>query len=364
MDVTTLRSVGKSNLELKPLGFGGGTIGDPKVSNEDSLLTVQAAFKEGVRFFDTAPWYGVGRSERRLGLALSGITDDRESYRINTKIGKTLLPEAERDDANKTFSPGGQVRTVRDARSGFRVTFNYSYDAIMGQHYDSLQRLGHANVDSLTIHDIDWGYHSEEQLAHHLKELSRTGGGGARALEELRDNGIIQAIGCGCNLEARNRYSWDDSKHEDLAERIADLVDLDFFVIAGAYTLLETRAMRRILPLCVERNIGCIGATPYAAGWLVSPDNNATYMYDTAPQDIIEKSNRMQEICREYETPLAAAAIQFQLAHESFAAIIPGAKSPDEVTENNRLLAFPVPAGVWEDFKHEGLLDPAAPTPD
>ena len=179
MDIKSLRNVGKSDLAITPLGFGGGTIGSPEVSNEASLETVAAAWACGVRYYDTAPWYGIGRSERRLGLALSGIAE-RAEYRINTKVGKTLLPEPVRDEANKTLSPGGQVRTVRDSLSGFRVDFNYSHDRIMAQHHDSLQRLGLSSVDSLTIHDIDYGYHSQEQLERHLDELSRDGGGAPR----------------------------------------------------------------------------------------------------------------------------------------------------------------------------------------
>ena len=210
MDITSPRQVGRSKLNVTPLGFGGGTIGSPQVSNEDALSTVRAAWDTGVRFFDTAPWYGVGRSERRLGMALAGVAGvppPRASYRINSKVGKTLDPEPVRDDTRSSKSPGGQPKTIRDPLSGFRVSFNYSYDNIMGQHRDSLQRLGHSRVDSLTIHDIDYGYHTNDEIEGHLRQLSRAGGGGANALEELRDQGLISAIGCGCNLESRNAFS-------------------------------------------------------------------------------------------------------------------------------------------------------------
>ncbi len=362
MDIKSLRNVGKSDLAITPLGFGGGTIGSPEVSNEASLETVAAAWACGVRYYDTAPWYGIGRSERRLGLALSGIAE-RAEYRINTKVGKTLLPEPVRDEANKTLSPGGQVRTVRDSLSGFRVDFNYSHDRIMAQHHDSLQRLGLSSVDSLTIHDIDYGYHSQEQLERHLDELSRDGGGGAGALENLREAGAIKAIGCGCNLESRNADSWLGGEHEELCERIADLVDLDFFVVAGAYTLLETRALRRILPLCQERGIGVIAAAPYASGWLATQSQSATYMYGPAPSDIVARSQRMRTICQDHDVPLAAAALQFTLAHPTVAAAIPGAKTAEETTQNRRHLDAVIPATVWKTFKAEGLLDPRAPTP-
>lgn len=362
MDTTTPRPLGKSDAAVTPLGFGGGMIGGPQVSNEDSLATVAAAWSTGVRFYDTAPWYGIGRSERRLGLALSALAP-RESFRVNTKIGKTLVPEPVRDEGAKTLSPGGEVRTPRDPVSGFRVRFQYTYDAIMGQHGDSLQRLGMSSVDSLTIHDIDYGYHAPDGIEAHLRELARDGGGGARALEELRAGGRISAIGCGCNLESRNAWSWDDSKHEDLCERIAETVDLDFFVVAGGYTLLETRALRRILPLCEARGISVVIAAPYASGWLADPSRAATYMYAPAPPEIVAKSTRMQAVCAEYDVPLAAVALQFPLAHPVVATVIPGAKRPTEPVANRANLDVPVPPEIWARLKAEGLLAEAAPTP-
>ena len=255
MDITEKRTVGKSRLQVTPLGFGGGTIGMRWVTNETSLETVAAAWDTGVRFYDTAPFYGSGRSERRLGLALAGIAE-RDQYRINTKIGKSLVPEPVEDATASSKTPSGSERTPRDPDTGFRLQFEYTHDRILEQHRDSLQRLGTSSVDSLTIHDLDYGYQTVERMEQHLTELSGNGGGGAVALETLRAEGRIRAIGCGCNLEARNAYSWEDGAHERLCERIADLVDLDFFVIAGGYTLLETRTLRRILPLCQERGIG------------------------------------------------------------------------------------------------------------
>lgn len=370
MDVTTPRKVGKSALEVTPLGFGGGQIGSPFVSNEESLKTVASAWDSGVRFYDTAPFYGLGRSERRLGLALTGVGEapeevpSRDSYRVNTKVGKTLIPEPIRDASKKTFTPKGAVKAVRDPRSGFRLKYDYTHDAIMQQHQDSLQRLGIPSLDSLTIHDMDYGYHSKEEMEAHLHELSAEGGRGAAALEELRASGAISAIGCGTNLESNNAETWDGGDHEDLCERIADTVDLDFFVIAGAYTLLETRAMRRLLPLCEERNIGVIGATPYAGGWLVAPDApGATYMYAPPSEEIVERAQRMNAICERHGVALAAAALQFPLAHPKVAAVIPGAKTPQEAAENFRHMHTHVPEEVWQSFKEEGLLDPAAPTP-
>ena len=256
------------------------------------------------------------------------------------------------------------MRTVRDPLTGFRVSFRYTYDAILRQHEDSLQRLGRSSVDSLTIHDIDYCYHDDAQLEVHLHELSAEGGGGARALHELRDAGQIKAIGAGCNLESRNADSWLKPKHEDLIERMADLVDLDFLVVAGGYTLLETRALRRVLPLCEARGIGVIIAAPFASGWLVAPETaGMTYMYAEPPEEIVTRSRGMQAICAKHNVPLAAAAIQFPLAHPSVAAVIPGAKSPTEVRQNQAHLQTPVPNAVWDAMRSEGLLDDGAATP-
>lgn len=366
-DFVTPRRLGRSGLTVTPLGFGGGTIGNPAISNETSLATVAAAWETGVRFFDTAPWYGLGRSERRLGLALAPLAA-RDDYRINTKVGKRLMPEAIRDDANRTLSPNGQVRTPRDRDTGMRVRFAYDADSLARQHEDSLQRLGTSSVDSLTIHDIDFGYHSSEQIERHLTELSKQGG--ADYLHALRDDGAIAAIGCGCNLETRNASSWDvaddsaGSAHEKLCERIADIVDLDFFVVAGAYTLLETRALRRILPLCERRGIGVVIAAPYASGWLANPDGATTYMYDKAPDWVVERSARMSRICAEHGVPLASVALQFVLAHPVVAAAIPGARSPEEPRANRANLEVNVPAELWQRFCSEGLLPDAAPVPE
>jgi D-threo-aldose 1-dehydrogenase len=369
MDVSTPRQIGKSAMQVAPLGLGCGIMSRMEVSNEQAMNTVKSAWDTGVRFYDTSAWYGVGRSERRLGLALlgaegAGTSPERDSYCINTKVGRTLNPEPVHNKANDSLSPGGQVRNLRDPFSGYRVMFDYSYERIMSQHWDSRQRLGHSRVDSLTIHDIDYGYHHPDQVEEHMEQLSRTGGGGAKALEELREDGAISAIGCGCNLESRNAYSWKNSAHEDLCIRIADTVDLDFFVIAGGYTLLETRALRRILPLCEERNIGVIIAAPYASGWLVTPDESAPYMYDKPSEQIIRKSRGIKSICDDAGVPLAAAAIQFPLAHPKVASVIPGAKSPVEPKENYNYMNTEIPVEVWQRMKSEGLLDAIAPTPE
>ena len=359
MDTTTPRRVGKSALDVTPLGFGGGPLGDPRSNMRACLDTVHAAWSGGVRFYDTAPYYGIGRSERRLGVALAEC-GERADYRLNTKVGRTLEPEPVRNELLKTFSPGGGVRTPRDPRSGHRVYFDYSGDAILRQHRDSLTRMGLPYIDSLTIHDVDYGHQWPEQVDTALVQLSR--GGGAKALEDLRAAGLIKAIGAGCNREMRNYNTWDGGKQEDLIERIADAVDLDFLVIAGPYTLLDTLALRRVLPFCEARNIGVIIAAPYAGGWLIAPET-VPYMYGETPADVKDRTLRLSAVCREHDVELAAVALQFPLAHPAVAAVIPGAKTPDEAVAAQRLMSVHIPTELWSALKVAALLDEDAPTP-
>ena len=362
MDVVTPRRIGKSALKVSPLGFGGGPLGDPGVSAEACLETVRAAWAGEVRFYDTAPYYGIGRSERRLGVALAEC-GPRESFHVNTKVGRTLEPEPVREASLDTFSPNGQPRTPRDPISGHRVYFDYGEAAILAQHRDSLTRMGLAYVDALAIHDIDYGHQWPEQVDRFLGQLSRTGGGGARALEGLREAGLIQAIGAGCNREMRNYDSWDGGRHEDLIERLADTVDLDFLIVAGPYTLLDTIALRRLLPMMQARGIGAIIASPFAGGWLIDPERIG-YMYGQTPDAVRDKTDRLAAVCRAHGVEIGAVALQFVLAHPAVAAVIPGAKSADEATTARRFLNSPIPGDLWRTLKTEGLLDETAPTPD
>jgi D-threo-aldose 1-dehydrogenase len=362
MDLVTVRPVGKSALAVTPLGFGAGPLGDARVAANACNEAVAAAWRGGVRLFDTAPEYGIGRSERRLGVALAEC-GERAEYAVNTKVGRTLEPERVRIEANKTLSADGSVRTPRDPRSGHRVHFAYDRAAIVAQHRDSLLRLGLPYVDSLTIHDVDYGYHDDAQIDAALAQLSRSGGGGAAALEELRDGGSIKAIGLGCNREMRNYATWEGGRHEDLVERIADAVDLDFIIVAGPYTLLDTCALDRVLPLCESRRIGAIIASPFAGGWLIAPER-AGYMYGETPHEVRDKTQRIARICRGHGVPIGAVALQFVLAHPVVAAAIPGARSADEAIEAQRLARLAVPRQVWAELKRAGLLDERAPTPD
>ena len=350
-DFITPRPVGGTSLHVTPLGFGGAWIAPPYVPMTDVLETVRSAWDNGARLFDTAPWYGIGRSERRLGIALAELQAPRDQYSVNTKVGRTLEPEYIENSANDSNAADGTARTPREHESGYRVHFDYSYEAIRQQHRDSLQRLGLSRINTLTLHDIDYGYHPT-QLNTVLHQLSADGMRGATALKELKLNGEIDAIGMGCNLETKNAFSWEDSSHEDLVERVMSLVELDFLVVAGGYTLLETRALRRVFPACSQRNISVIIASPFAGGWLVNPDKTG-YMYSrmsglNAPEHIQERTIGMQQVCSEFDVPIGAVALQFVLAHPLVAAAIPGAASPNEATSSREFIEFDIPRKLWE----------------
>lgn len=355
------RRLAQTAIEVQPIGFGAGPLGDPGVRNDAAASTVKAALDQGCNWFDTAPYYGIGRSERRLGLALAA---SERPFFINTKVGRRLEPEPVRLADNKTLSPGGGVRTPRDPRSALRVHFDYTYEGILNQHRDSLQRLGLPRIDALTIHDIDYGHHSWDQVDTAVAQLDRAGGRGAVALETLRDEGVIGAIGAGCNREMRNYTSWDDGDHEILIERLLDRVDLDFLILAGCYTLLDTIALRRVLPLCEAREVSVVIASPFAGGWLVAPQQRS-YMYgdDGAPASVLERTRRLTELCTEHNVPLGAVALQFVLAHPQVTAVIPGARSAAEVTATQHFAAQPIPAELWQQIREHELVEPEAPLP-
>ena len=359
-DFFTPRQIGATPMQVPPLGFGAAWISPTNVPIYDAIETVQAAWDSGVRLFDTAPWYGIGRSERRLGVALAELDQPRDAYFVNTKVGRTLNPEWVEDPSNNTAAADGSARTARDSDSGFRVQFDYSFDAIKRQYRDSLQRLGVAKVNSLTLHDIDLGYHTAEQLEIVLHQLSNTGLAGAQALAELKQRNEIEAVGMGCNLETKNAFSWDDTLHEDLIERVFEIVDLDFVIIAGAYTLLETRAERRILPLCAKKNISVIIASPFAGGWLVNPTKMG-YMYSKmsgldAPDHIKSMTKEMLDVCAEFDVPIGAVALQFVLAHPVVVATIPGSATPGEARANRGFLDTDIPSELWQRLRERNLL--------
>ncbi len=315
------REIGGTGLHVTALGFGGAPVGNEVGDHEDDLAiaTVQRSYETGTRFFDTAPIYGRGRSERRIGRALAGIR--RDQLVISTKVGRLLEP---RDGGPGSAEPD--------------IVFDWSRDGVMRSLDESLKRLGMDHVDIALLHGPDDYYEAAIGEAYPV-------------LADLRSQGVVTAIGAGMN-------EW------EMSARFAREADFDCILLAGRYTLLDQSALAEFLPLCEAQGISVILGGPYNSGILASDlSTEATYQYVKAPPDILKHARRIGSVCDRYDVPLNAAALQFGLAHPAVASTIPGAGSPAEVEDNVRAVSHTVPNSLWEDLKDQGLLDPSAPVP-
>ncbi len=333
------RRVAATTLELPVLGFGSAHLGElySRVDEAVSHATLEAAWDGGVRYYDTAPWYGRGLSEHRIGGFLR--TKPRDELLISTKVGRTL----HRPDDPSTFDRGPWVGGLN-----FEVRFDYSYDGIMRSYEQALQRLALDTVDALVIHDLDAAYHEEATYAAHLKALADTG---IKALEELKSGGHIRAYGMGINTN-------------EAFGRAAPVVDLDFLLVAMPYTLLDQASLDQGMAECERRGISVIIGAPYASGILVTgAGESATYAYQAAPAEVQDKVRALQSVAEEFAVPLPAAALQFPLAHPAVASIIPGAAHPDQIRQNLVFLETAIPAGFWDTLKERGLIASGAPVP-
>jgi D-threo-aldose 1-dehydrogenase len=328
------------SVSFTELGFGAAPLGNlyRAVSDKDAQDTLTAAWKAGIRYFDTAPLYGLGLSETRLNQFLRGKA--RKDYVISTKVGRLLevCPPAERTGIGKFFdTPSRKER------------FDYSYDGVMRSLEFSLERLGIDSIDVVFAHDVDVFTHkSEAARDKHVASLMK---GGYKALVKLRDERVIKAIGAGIN-------EW------QVAETLARSGDFDVFLLAGRYTLLEQEALRSFLPLCAERGIGIVLGGPYNSGILATgPKPGAYYNYDPAPKHILDRVRRIEAVCKAHKVKLPEAALRFPLMHPCVVSVIPGAVSPREVALNVKTLGARIPKSLWKDLKAQGLLDAAAPVP-
>jgi D-threo-aldose 1-dehydrogenase len=340
VDPTARRRLGRTGLELTQLGFGGATIGGlfEPAADDVAHATLAAAWDAGLRYFDTAPWYGRGLSELRVGRYLRGRS--RGEFVLSTKVGRVL--RAPRDLAR--FDPAPWVGGLP-----FEVVFDYTHDGIMRAYEDSLQRLGLPRVELAIIHDLDYGYHAPAvRLDAYLGQLATSG---FRALADLRAAGLIAGIGAGINEAA-------------MIPRFLELFDLDFLLVAGLYTLAEQDVLESELAACVERGLGIVIGAVFNSGILATgPVPGAKYNYaDPTPQQL-DKVGRIQAVCERHGVPLAAAALQFPLGHPAVASVIPGPIRPEHVARNVEALRRPIPPDLWAELKHEGLLHPAAPVP-
>jgi D-threo-aldose 1-dehydrogenase len=329
-------------VEVTKLGFGSAGICDlTEVLDEGMVQQIlQAAWDGGIRYYDTSPFYGHGKSEHRLGTFLR--QQPRSDFVLSTKIGRVFRSH------NRTL-PSHRKRSGFAGALPFEFYVDYSYDGIMRSYEDSLQRLSLPSIDLLLIHDLDFRFYKTEALVNaYLTQLATSGW---RALEELRSSGAIKGVGAGIN-------------ELGMMPRFLDMVGLDFFLVALSYNLLDHGVLEEEFPRCAEAGVGIIGGAIFASGILATGAvEGARYDYTVAPPEILEKVRRIETICSRHNTPLPAAAMQFPLAHPLVAAIIPGAIRPEHVETNLHLLRHPIPAQLWAELKAEGLLSEDAPVP-
>jgi D-threo-aldose 1-dehydrogenase len=332
MPVFEKRRIGRTSLEVTALGLGCATLGGSRVevSRQEAEAVVRAAWAAGVGYIDTAPFYGFGQAERSVGDAMREAP--RDEWVLSTKVGRLLRPRPTPTEAEKTRHP-----------MPFDPVYDYSYDGIMRSCEDSLQRLGLARIDILYVHDIGVMQHGEA----HPRIMRTLRDSGYRALESLRSGGKVRAIGIGVNerevlLEAMEWAAW------------------DAFLLAGRYTLLEQAPLDDLLPKCLEAGTSIVVGGPLNSGILAGRD---TWNYRAAPPEIVARVDAIKAVCDSHQVPLAAAALQFPLAHPAVAAIIPGPRNVNEFHANLELLRHPIPAGLWADLRAAGLLHAEAPTP-
>ena len=342
MSVLPKRKIGKTKLEVTTLGLGGAPMGGFRatISDAEAAALVETAWQDGVRYYDTSPFYGYGRSELRMGVGLR--EKPRDEYVLSTKIGRILHPLKPGEKKPADFRENGLP--------GFSPEYDYTYDGVMRSLEHSHLRLGMAKIDIALIHDVDfWTTKDRDVLNHRFKTVMDSG---FRALDELRKAGVIGAIGVGIN-------------ESDTSLRFIQAGDFDCMLLAGRYTLLEQGGLAEFLPECVKRNVSVILGGPYNSGILtggVKP--GATHDYVPAAAALVEKAQKIEAVCKRHGVELGAAAMQFPLFHPAVASVIPGALAVREVKENVGRIGAKIPSDLWSELKREKLLDPAAPTPN
>ncbi|MEO8666877.1 MAG: aldo/keto reductase [Bauldia sp.] len=326
------RQIGKTKVKVTVLGLGGATLAGnmAHATDEDGRILVLSAYDQGIRYFDTAPFYGYGRSERLLGDGLRKQTD----WVLSSKVGRRLRPNHKpRDPADLWQNP-----------LPFEPFFDYSYDGVMRSYEDSLQRLGLNHIDIAYIHDVDAYSHGAEYQPGMFRLAMQ---GAYKALEKLRAAGDIKAIGLGVNQ----------------AQPISDALQhgqWDVFLLAGRYTLLEQEPLHTLFPALEKHGASVVIGGPFNSGILVGRE---TWNYAKAPAEVMTRVKAIAAICDAHKVPLGAAALQFPLAHPLVSATIPGPRSPTEFNEIVEWWNTPIPAGLWRDLKTEKLVDAAAPVP-
>ncbi len=343
MKASQLRQIGNTTLSVTQVGLGGTALGNiySAVEEQAALDTVDAAYQVGVRYFDTAPLYGSGLSELRLGRGLARYL--RDQVVISTKVGWALVP----------LEPGQQQAiNIFDQALPFRGVMDYSRDAILRSIEDSLKRLNTERIDILLMHDPDEAVSVQPgrdpyEVSHFDQAMEEA----YPILDDLRRQGVIKAIGLGMN-------QW------QMLYDFAQAGDFDCFLLAGRYTLLEQEPIHKFLPLCEQKKISLIIGGPYNSGILATGAvEGAYYNYQPATPEVLARVRQIEAACARHQVALQAAALQFPFGHPAVAAIIPGARSVAELQANIAYFQQPIPADFWAELKHLELIDPTAPVP-
>lgn len=338
MTPQTKRKLGRVDLDVTAFSLGLAPIGNflKPISEAESAAIFDTAWDAGVRYFDTAPMYGHGLSELRTGHNLRWRR--RDDYVLSTKVGRLLSP-----------APRGEIDFAPWVDAGaFRVRFDYSYDGTMRSVEDSLQRLGLERIEIAFIHDPDVFTHGPQRQP---EVFAQAMAGSGKALERLRDEKVVKAIGVGCN-------EWQVC-HEALKQR-----DFDCFLLAGRYTLLEQDALDAFLPLCSERGAAVVVGGGFNSGILATGARaGAKYNYQPAPAEVLAKVAGIEAVCAEFSVALPAAALQFVVAHPAVASFIAGVRDVGQLQQNIAWFSQPIPEAFWSELKRRGLLRQDAPTP-
>lgn len=338
------RPLGRSGIPVSLVGFGSAPLGDlyARLDDAEAIATVTAAHAGGITLFDTSPHYGNGLAEHRCGTALRRLP--RDSFVLSTKVGRWMDPRGAggsaigRDVAAPGFAGGLPHRSVVD----------YSYDGTLRAFEQSLLRLGLDRIDILLIHDVDVWTHGAGAIEQRFREAMD---GAYKALDRLRAEGAVKAIGIGVN-------------EAEMCERFARAGDFDTMLLAGRYSLLEQPALERFLPLAAAKGIGVMLGGVFNSGILATgPVPGARYNYRQAPPAVMERVARLAAVCRAHGVALADAALRFPLGHPAVASLVLGAVTPGEVARNLASLDASIPAALWSDLKAEGLLAADVPTP-
>ncbi|WP_306312491.1 aldo/keto reductase [Streptomyces hydrogenans] len=329
------------NLLPGRLGFGTAPLGNMfrAIPDEEARATVEAAWEQGIRFYDTAPFYGAGLAEERLGEVLAG--KPRDEYVLSTKVGRVILDEHETD-----VPDFGEKGGLFEHGNPNKILHEWTAEATERSIEGSLKRLGTDRLDIVWVHDIAQDFHGDAWLGKF--EEARTGA--FRVLSRLRDEGVIKAWGLGVN------------KTEPIELTLAlDEPKPDGFLLAGRYTLLDhEHALTRLLPMAQEQGVDMVVGGPYSSGILAGGTH---FEYQQAPAEIIERVGKLKALAERHGISIKAAALQFSLAHPASAAVIPGATRPSRIAEDTAALNEKVPAAFWTDLRAAGLVSPAAPLP-